>query len=99
MTSRNSRRNAFNNVMLTLTGVCAVITVSTLFLVLGYLLYNGGKSINPQFFVNLPVGQGETGGGIANAILGSAEIVALAACIGLPIGFLSGVYLAEFSGK
>jgi phosphate transport system permease protein len=99
MTSRNSRRNAVNNVMLTLTAVCAVITVSTLFLILAYLLYNGGKSLNPQFFTRLPVGQGESGGGIANAIVGSAEIVGLASVFGLPVGFFAGVYLAEFSGK
>jgi phosphate transport system permease protein len=99
MTSRNSRRNALNNVMLGLTAVCAVVTVSTLFLVLGYLVYNGGKSLNLQFFTHLPVGQGEEGGGIVNAIAGSAEIVGLASIFGLPVGFLAGVYLAEFSGK
>ncbi len=85
--------------MLSATGVCAFLTVSTLFLVLAYLVYNGGKSLNPQFFTHLPVGQGETGGGIANAIVGSAEIVALASLFGLPVGFLAGIYLAEFSGK
>jgi phosphate transport system permease protein len=99
MTSRNKRRNAVNDVMLTLTGVCAVITVATLFLILSYLLYNGGKSLNLSFFTNLPVGQGETGGGIANAILGSAEIVGLASLLGIPVGFMAGIYLAEFSGK
>jgi phosphate transport system permease protein len=99
MTSRNQRRNAINNVMLTLTGVCAVVTVSTLFLILAYLLYNGGKSLSLSFFTHLPVGQGETGGGIANAILGSAEIIALASVIGIPIGFMAGIYLSEFSGK
>lgn len=99
MTSRNFRRNAINNVMLSSTAVCAFLTVSTLFLILAYLLYNGGKSISPQFFTNLPVGQGEKGGGIANAILGSAEIVALASLFGLPVGFLAGVYLSEFSSK
>jgi phosphate transport system permease protein len=99
MTSRNKRRNAVNNVMLALTGVCAVITVATLFLILSYLLYNGGKSLNLSFFTNLPVGQGETGGGIANAIVGSAEIVALASLLGIPVGFMAGIYLAEFSGK
>jgi phosphate transport system permease protein len=99
MTSRNRRRNAINNVMLTLTGVCAVATSSTLLLVLGYLLYNGGKSLNLSFFTNLPVGQGETGGGIANAIVGSAEMVALASLIGIPVGLMAGVYLSEFSGK
>jgi phosphate transport system permease protein len=99
MTALNRRRNAINNVMLTLTGVCAVVTSSTLILVLGYLLYNGGKSLNLSFFTNLPVGQGETGGGIANAIVGSAEMVGLAALIGIPVGLMAGVYLSEFSGK
>ncbi len=99
MTQRNKQRNAVNNVMLTLTGVCAAITVATLFLILAYLLYNGGKSLSLSFFTNLPVGQGETGGGIANAILGSAEIVGLASLLGIPVGFMAGVYLAEFSGK
>ncbi len=99
MTSRNSRRNAVNHIMLTLCGVCAFLTVSTLFLILGYLVYNGAKSLNPAFFTRLPVPEGEAGGGIANAILGSAEVVIMATLIGLPIGFLAGIYLAEFGGK
>src|SRR5579871_3869977 len=99
MNSRNSRRNMVNNVMLTLCGVCAFLTVSTLFLILGYLVYNGGKSLKPSFFTNLPQPPGQVGGGIANAIVGSAEVVILGTIIGLPIGFLAGVYLAEFGGK
>jgi phosphate transport system permease protein len=97
--TRNSRRNAVNNIMLTLCGICAALTVSTLFLILGYLLYNGGKSVSLDFFTKLPLAPGQVGGGIANAILGSAEIVALATIIGLPIGFFAGIYLAEFGGK
>lgn len=85
--------------MLTLTGLCAFITVSMLFLILGYLFYNGGKSVNLEFFTKLPLSPGELGGGMANAIVGSAEIVALASLIGLPIGFFAGVYLSEFGGK
>jgi phosphate transport system permease protein len=99
MTSRNARRNAVNNVMLTLCGVCAVLTVSTLFVILAYLVYNGGKSVNLDFFTKLPLPPGQIGGGMANAIVGSAEIVLLATIIGLPIGFLSGIYLAEFGNK
>src|SRR5579871_2672199 len=99
MTPRNRRRLWLNNTMLTLTGVCAFLTVSTLFLVLGYLVYNGGKSLDWNFFTKLPLGPGEPGGGMANAIVGSAEVVVLASLIGLPIGFLAGVYLAEFGGK
>lgn len=99
MSGRNRRRHAVNNVMLTLTGVCAFVTVATLFLILGYLVYNGGKSVNLDFFTKLPLAPGELGGGMANAIVGSAEIIALATIIGIPIGFLAGVYLSEWGGK
>ncbi len=99
MTARNVRRRAVNDLMLTLCGLCAVLTVSTLFLILGYLVYNGGKSVNWDFFTKLPVPPGQMGGGMANAIVGSAEIVFLATIIGLPIGFFAGVYLAEFGNK
>src|SRR5882724_2312829 len=95
MTTRNRRRNAVNNVMLTLTGLCAILTVSTLFLILAYLVYNGGKSLNWDFFTKLPGAPGQEGGGMANAILGSAEIIFFASLIGLPTGFFAGVYLAE----
>lgn len=95
---RNQYRNGVNNLMLSLTGVCAFLTVSTLLLILGYLLFNGGKSLNLDFFIKLPAPPGQEGGGIANAIVGSAEIVALASLLGIPIGFLAGVYLSEFGG-
>jgi phosphate transport system permease protein len=84
--------------MLSLTGVCAFLTVSTLILILGYLLFYGGKSLNLDFFIKLPLAPGQVGGGIANAIVGSAEIVALASLFGIPVGFLAGVYLSEFGG-
>jgi phosphate transport system permease protein len=92
-------RKMVNRVMLTLTGACTLITVSMLFVVLGYLVYNGGKSIDWNFLTKLPAPIGETGGGMANAIVGSAMMVGIAALIGLPVGFLGGVYLAEFGGK
>jgi phosphate transport system permease protein len=98
-TFRIRRRNAVNNIMLTLTGVCAFITVSMLFVVLAYLVYNGGKSLNVAFFTKLPLPTGEVGGGMANAIVGSFEIILFASLIGLPIGFFTGIYLSEFGGK
>jgi len=61
-------------------------------------VYNGGKSVDLAFFTQLPKSTGEDGGGMANAIVGSAEIVAIAAFLGLPIGFLTGVYLSEWGG-
>src|SRR3989454_10538219 len=55
-----------------------------------------GNALNLEFFTKLPAPVGETGGGFANAILGSAKLLILASLIGVPIGFLGGVYLAEF---
>jgi phosphate transport system permease protein len=88
-----------NGVMLTLTGVAALSVVSVLFLILGYLIYNGGKSLNWAFFTQLPKPVGETGGGMANAIMGSLKLLLLAAVMGLPVGLMAGVYLAEFGGR
>jgi phosphate transport system permease protein len=92
-------RKLVNNVMLGLTGVCTFLTVSALFLILGYLLYYGGSSLDWNFFTKLPLPSGEVGGGMANAIVGSLQIIAVAALIGIPIGFLAGVYLSEFEDK
>ena len=92
-------RKIVNYTMLTATAVCTVVTVSALFVILGYLVYNGGKSVDWNFFTKLPLPPGEVGGGMANAIVGSATMVALASLIGLPVGLMGGVYLAEFSGK
>jgi phosphate transport system permease protein len=92
-------RKSLNYVMLSLTGIAALGVVSILFFILGYLIWNGGKSLNWNFFTQLPKPVGETGGGMANAIVGSLKLLMLAALMGLPVGLLTGVYLAEFGGK
>jgi len=94
-----SSRKLVNAAMLSLTGVCTVVVISILFFILGYLLWHGGRALNLAFFTQLPKPSGETGGGMANAIVGSGKILLLATTIGVPIGFLAGVYLAEYSGK
>src|SRR4051812_12590848 len=93
------RRRAVNALMLSLTGVCTLIAVGTLLFILGYLFFHGGTSLTWNFFTNLPAPVGETGGGMANALLGSAKLLLLASVIGIPIGFLGGVYLAELGGS
>jgi phosphate transport system permease protein len=92
-------RKSLNAVMLSLTGLCALLTVSALFFILGYLVWNGGKDLSWNFFTRLPAPVGELGGGMANAILGSMKLLLLAALFGVPIGLLGGVYLAEFGGR
>jgi phosphate transport system permease protein len=95
---RTARRVAVNNVMLALTGLCTVLTVSVLFLILGFLLWNGWRSLDWDFFTKLPRAAGETGGGMANAIVGSGIMILIAVIIGVPVGFLGVIYLAEFGG-
>ena len=85
--------------MLSLTGLCTLLAAGTLVFILGYLFVHGAKSLNLDFFTKLPTPVGETGGGMANAILGSVKLLLLATLIGVPIGFLGGVYLAEFGGS
>jgi phosphate transport system permease protein len=92
-------RKVVNAVMLSLSGLCTLLVVSILFFILGYLLYHGVSALNFAFFTKLPKPSGETGGGMANAIVGSGKVLLLATIIGVPIGFLSGAYLAEYSGK
>jgi len=74
----------------------AVIVISPLGLVFFYLLVNGAVSVNWDFFTKLPAPVGAVGGGMANAIVGSLELLALAGVIGIPVGVLGGVYLAEY---
>jgi phosphate transport system permease protein len=99
MNPRLRWRKFVSNFMLTMTGLCAVVAVSVLFFILGYLVYHGGTSINWNFFTKLPTPVGEAGGGMANAIVGSAKLLLLASLIGVPIGFFGAIYLAEFSGS
>jgi len=92
-------RKAVNYLMFSLAGLCTLATVSVLFGILGFLVWKGASSINWNFFTQLPKPVGESGGGMANAIVGSFKLVLLAAAVGVPVGFISGVYLAEFGGR
>jgi len=91
-------RKFMNALMFTLAGLCALLTVSVLFFILGFLVWNGARALNWDFFTQLPKPVGEAGGGMANAIVGSAKLLLVAVATGVPVGFITGVYLAEFGG-
>lgn len=82
--------------MFALTGLATGVTIGVLCFILGYLAWQGASALSLDFFTHLPAPVGETGGGMANAIVGSAKLLLMASLIGVPIGFLGGVYLAEF---
>ena len=91
-------RRLVNVVMLSITGLCAAAALAPLLVVLGYIAWKGLGALSWSFLVHLPKPAGEAGGGIANSIVGSAKIVGLAGAMGIPVGVLGGVYLAEFGG-
>lgn len=81
--------------MMTITVAATIVTLIPLFLVLGYLLFKGATSLNWAFFTHMPAPVGEKGGGMANAIIGTFEVVGIACLIGVPIGIGAGLFLAE----
>jgi len=76
--------------------LATILVIVPLAVIFAELIYKGVSSLNWDFFTKVPAPEGETGGGMANAILGSAVLLGLASAIGIPIGIGSGVYLAEF---
>lgn len=82
-----------------MTGVlslCLLSTVGPLFLIFGYLVYEGVGALDWNFFVKLPAPMNEPGGGMANAIYGSFLLVGLATLSAVPVGLLAAIYLAEY---
>jgi phosphate transport system permease protein len=75
---------------------CALLVLLPLALVFYHVLKSGFGALNLDFFTQLPKPVGETGGGVANAIVGTVELLALAALLGIPVGVLGGVYLSEY---
>ncbi|HEV8356718.1 MAG TPA: phosphate ABC transporter permease PstA [Gemmatimonadales bacterium] len=91
-------RRAKSRAMVFVLALCVVLAVLPLLVILGTLAVKGAGSINPGFFTRLPVPAGETGGGVAHAIVGTLLIVGAACAIGLPIGIGAGIFAAEFGG-
>ena len=79
-----------------LAGLAALLVVAPLLAIFGYLVYRGFSSIDLAFFTQIPKPVGESGGGMANAIVGSALILLIASAIGVPFGIGSGIYLSEY---
>jgi len=98
--ARRLRRRLVSGLMTGLVAALSFLAVLALVLILGDLVVKGASSLDWNFFTRNPVPAGQSGGGVANAIVGSAIIVSLAGLIGLPIGIGTGLFLAEYgSGR
>ena len=90
------RRRATNAFALFLAALAAMLVVTPLLMIFAYLVIKGAGSLNLNFLIHTPRPSGEIGGGMANAIVGSGIILAIASLIGVPFGIGAGVYLAEY---
>ena len=91
-----TRRSLTNAFVTGLSVLSTVIVLVPLVAILAYLVYKGASSLNLDFFTKIPAPVGESGGGMANSIVGSGIILAIASVMGIPLGIAGGVYLAEY---
>ncbi|MCP9859311.1 MULTISPECIES: phosphate ABC transporter permease PstA [unclassified Cyanobium] len=91
------KRNRFNQVANAIAAFFAALAVVPLFLVLIYVLIQGGRLISLQLLTDLPPAPGLEGGGIGNAIIGTIVVTLIASLIAIPVGVGGGVYLSEYA--
>lgn len=93
LSSARKIRNLFMGALITL---ATLIVVAPLILIFFYLLKEGIGAMNADFFTKVPAPEGEKGGGMLNAILGSLEMLAMASVIGVVVGVAGGIFLSEY---
>jgi len=97
VTAANHKLRNFKDALMQIVALlCAIIVVTPLVLIFYHLIKLGFSSINWAFFTQLPGPVGEPGGGMGNAIVGTFILLGQAAVIGVPVGVLGGVFLAEY---
>jgi phosphate transport system permease protein len=93
---RDMIRTLTDHMATVLAVLATVLVVAPLVAIFIYLIVKGASSLNVAFFTQIPKPEGEVGGGMANAIVGSGVLLGIASLIGIPIGVGGGIYLAEF---
>ncbi len=89
-------RDSANNVATAIAVGSTILVIAPLIAIFVYLVFKGASSLNLAFFTQIPKPVGEVGGGMANAILGSAILLGVGSVIGVPVGIAAGIFLAEF---
>src|SRR5579871_3558156 len=93
---RDMMRTFTDHLASSLAVLATILVVAPLIAIFIYLIVKGASSLNLAFFTQIPKPEGEEGGGMANAIVGSGVLLGIASLIGIPIGVGGGIYLAEF---
>ena len=96
--SRTSRRKLVSSLFVGFCGLSVLLALMPLAFVLFFVVSQGIRAINFDFFTQMPKPVGEAGGGMANAIVGTLLVTSLGSLMAIPIGILSGVYMSEYAG-
>jgi len=99
MTLTSLRRRIVSSLFVVFCASAVLVALMPLVLILFFVVSQGIQALNLEFFTHMPQPVGELGGGMANAITGTLILVALAALMAVPIGVISGVYMAEYAGS
>ena len=99
MRRRTRTRKALSNAVVVLCAAAVLLALVPLFFVFFYVVQQGFSSLNLDFFTRMPKPVGEAGGGMANAIVGTLVLIAIAGAIAIPVGIIAGVYLSEYGKK
>jgi len=96
--TRAWQRRLLSNTVVGLCGLAVLIALVPLALIFFYVIRQGFSSLNWDFFTKMPKPVGESGGGMANAMLGTVWLIGLASVVAIPVGLIAGVYLSEYGG-
>jgi phosphate transport system permease protein len=94
--NQSRRRKAFSGFVVFLCGAAVVLALVPLFFVFFYVIQRGFSSLSWDFFTKMPKPVGETGGGMANAIVGTLILIGIAAVLAIPVALVAGIYLSEY---
>ncbi len=97
--NRTYRRKALSGFVVFLCAAAVAMALVPLFFVFAYVLQRGFSSLNWDFFTKMPKPVGESGGGMANAMIGTVYLIGIASAIAIPVGMIAGVYLSEYGAK
>jgi phosphate transport system permease protein len=93
------RKKVVNIIMMSLTFIASLLAIIPLVFIFYYTISKGITYLNLDFFINMPTPVGETGGGMANAIVGTLILIGIGGLIGIPVGLMTGTYLSEFGNN
>ena len=99
MNGHRMRRKALSSLFVAFCAGAVLLALVPLAIILFFVVSQGIRSLNLDFFTHMPAPVGEAGGGMANAIVGTLILTGLGSLIAIPIGILSGVYMAEYAGS